>query len=218
MGRAQWQAAWTKLRVIGCWIARSGCSSFSANVQQLKVQPVHTVDSYRREGSVLWLASLPVHRAVTSAHRGGDPAPDDPLLPVIDRVPRIDPPAPPASLMGWLAGSFDDPSRPPELRGPRRGGRGRGRDGEGEAITSTTVTIDRTRHLGSVRRLAADVAGVGRSGAARSAGAGSVRRVVLRLRCGDRQPRDGRIGRGVGCLAWTPQSHPTVKRHLLTCR
>ena len=70
---------------------------FLGRAQQLKNQPPRTIDTYQRDGSVLWFGDFPHHPAVKSAHRGGDPEPEDVLL-TIDRVPRLHSPVPDDAL------------------------------------------------------------------------------------------------------------------------
>ena len=101
--------------------------AFLARVQQLKSQPLRTVDAYQRSGSVSWFAELPLHSAVTSAHRS-EPQPGEPLL-AVDRVPRAKPPEPSALLAPWLleplavqvGGGPRGRRRPASARPPGRG-------------------------------------------------------------------------------------------------
>jgi len=89
--------------------------SFLGQAQQLKNPSVSDLESYRGEGAVHWLHELPVHTAVDTALRGGTPSPDDPVL-TVDRVPRLDPPSVGDRLFPWLDGPTDDPRREPVLR------------------------------------------------------------------------------------------------------
>jgi len=88
---------------------------FLGRSQQLRNQPARDVDSYRRDGAVLWLKDLPHHPALHTALRQGEPAVDDPLL-TVERVPRADPPVPDDQLREWLDGPLDDPETVPTLR------------------------------------------------------------------------------------------------------
>lgn len=88
--------------------------SFLGQAQQLKSPSVTDLDAYSRDGAVQWLADVPLHPAVHLASRGGMPEPSDPVL-AVDRIPRIDPPAPTDELRAWIDGPLDDPRREPVL-------------------------------------------------------------------------------------------------------
>ena len=136
---------------------------FLGRTQQLRNLPPRTVDGYR---SVLWLDELPDHPAVTAAHRG-EPGPDDPIL-TIDRVARVEPPAP-------------DPS-----------------SGSTATTTPTSSRRRRRTWSCGARydEWLAGLAGVGRAGAPRPARARLVRPAVRHLRRGHRQPGGAGAGRG----------------------
>ena len=91
---------------------------FLAAIQQLKSKAPRHIDTYVREGEVIWLRGLPTHEAIRSSYRAGSPSPDDPIL-TIDRVPRIAPPQPPTAVKPWLASEVDDPVSRPELLNSR---------------------------------------------------------------------------------------------------
>lgn len=186
---------------------------FLARAQQLKTSSPRTVDTYQREGSVLWLGDLPDHPAVLAAHRGGDPEPDDALL-TIERVARPDPPAPDELLTGWLNGPLDNPERPPELRErisvvDEEAG--------GDAARAHHVSVDERPAVREhydrwleqwqtwadqdlidrpVRALYGDLFSTYTISAGR--------------------PEEFELVVGIGCLAWLPTGHPAVRRHLLT--
>lgn len=187
---------------------------FLAHTQQLKTKSPLTVDTYQREGSVLWLGNLPPHPAVMAAHRGGDPEPDDALL-TIDRVARLSPPIPDGSLTTWLDGPLDDPEHPPQLRDsisvadePEE---------ENDTRTARHLTLDehpavREQYRRWLQRWQAwaDQELSDRPvrilyGDLFSAYAASTAR-----------PEDLELVVGIGCLAWRPPNHPAVRRHLLT--
>jgi len=92
--------------------------SFLGQAQQLKSPSVSDLDSYRRDGAVHWLDDIPVHPAVQLAAGRSTPEPSDPVL-AVDRVRRLDPPAPEDELSAWLEGPLDDPRREPALREER---------------------------------------------------------------------------------------------------
>jgi hypothetical protein len=87
---------------------------FLAQAQALRTRPVRTVDAYERDGDVIWLADVPAHPAVGCPVRAGIPEPDAKVL-TIRRIPRREPPAPPAEVRTWLAGDPEDAHQEPEL-------------------------------------------------------------------------------------------------------
>jgi DNA polymerase III delta prime subunit len=174
---------------------------FLARAQQLKNQPPRTVDAYRRDGAVLWLAELPSHPAVRAAHRAEDPGPDEPLL-SIDRVPRLDPPIPDESLAPWLSGPLDDPDTPPQPRSTTEFG--------GVSVEAPA----------EVRERADAFLALWQEWAERELSNRAVRVAYSELFSAyvtvSGNPEDLEVVTGTGCLAWTPAGHPTVRRHLLT--
>ncbi|GAB3448022.1 hypothetical protein GCM10027436_40600 [Actinophytocola sediminis] len=132
-----------------------------------------------------WLHDLPAHPAVTATHHA-EPALDDPIL-TIDRVVRVDPPAPEGfTLDGW-----DDPAiipappADPVLREhydtwlPTW-----------QAWADQEVT-DRAARACYGQLFATFVAATG-------------------------NPEEVELVVGTGCLAWAPAGHPEVRRHLVT--
>ena len=62
--------------------------TFLTQVQRLRTRTVRSVETYASHGgSVLWLADLPDHPAVTVPGRDSAPQPSEPIL-VVDRYPR----------------------------------------------------------------------------------------------------------------------------------
>jgi very-short-patch-repair endonuclease len=189
---------------------------FLGRTQQLKGQPPRTVETYQREGSVLWLGDLPDHPAVAVAHRGGDPGPEDGLL-SIDRVPRLEPPLPRETLREWLTGALDDPDRAPELRGTiTEADEDDANDADGPAV-SRRISIDDRPEIREeydewrIRWQAwADQERLDRP----------VRTIYGQLFStyvtASGNPEQFELVVGVGCLTWTPPGHPVVKRHLIT--
>lgn len=171
---------------------------FLARTQQLKHAPPRTVDSYRRDGALLWLADLPHHPAVSTAHRG-DPEPEDALLSV-DRIPRLDPPAPDEVLAPWLNGPVDDPDNPPELRQTL-----------GEVPLEQHPDVrERYFHWLATWRPWADRERVDRPVRARYG------ELFSAYVAASGNPEELELVAGIGCLAWTPPDHPAVRRHLIT--
>jgi very-short-patch-repair endonuclease/DNA polymerase III delta prime subunit len=197
---------------------------FLGRAQQLKTTQPRTIDSYQRDGTVLWLADAPVHDAVQCAHRGGDPAPDDPLL-VIDRVARVDPPAPDDELAPWVTDSRDDPEQAPQLR---------------SQITVVEPTTDQdptaqdpTAQSGEAvprRRSIDEFPGVEQryhtwladwqAWAEQELRNRPVREYYGQLFSArvkaENTPEEYELVAGVGLLTWHPSSHQQVKRHLFT--
>lgn len=195
---------------------------FLQRAQELKTTSPRTTESYGRDGAVLWLADSPKHPAVAVAHRGGDPAPDDPLL-TVDRVARADPPAPDAELARWVTEPLDDPERPPSLR---------------DAITVVEDADDvaqdgdtagqvapppRTRRLGDAPEIHDRYRvwiGDWQVWAEQELRDRPVRDFYNELFSAyvkaTGSPEDLELVAGMGCLAWEPDNHPPVKRHLFT--
>ncbi|HWM04043.1 MAG TPA: AAA domain-containing protein, partial [Actinophytocola sp.] len=156
---------------------------FLARTQQLRNLPPRMVAGYR---SVHWLGELPDHPAITAAHRG-EPGPDDPIL-TVDRVARVDPPAPDPVLE---FDRWDDPDQvpaPPEdLERYER---------YQEWLPGWLAWAERERRDRPVR------AWYGQLFATYVAATGN--------------PEELELVVGVGCLAWAPAAHPEVRRHLVT--
>ncbi|MBB4907796.1 AAA domain-containing protein [Actinophytocola algeriensis] len=157
---------------------------FLGRTQQLRNQPPRTVDGYR---SVLWLADLPDHPAVSSAHRG-DPDPDADIL-TVERVVRHEPPVP-DGLGDHLTADWREPSTTPQLA-----------DDAPPELTERYVSwlvdwqswaarerADRPVRACYAQLFAAYVAALG-------------------------NPEELELVLGVGCLAW---AGPGARRHLLT--
>ncbi|WP_431842197.1 AAA domain-containing protein [Calidifontibacter indicus] len=76
---------------------------FLARAQEMKTARVRTFDGYASgAGSVLWLAEAPVHEAVIVAHRDDADDDDGRLVLSVERVAKVDPPQPPSSLRGLV--------------------------------------------------------------------------------------------------------------------
>lgn len=182
--------------------------------QEVREEPARTVDVYRREGAVLWFGDLPHHPAVRSALDEGEPEPEAPFL-TVDRLPRLTPPAPDDRLAEWVDWARDDPHTEPRLR---------------DSIVRPTDKVgDDGLPIGCVEHLDK-----------RPEISASFRAWLQDWQAwADQEPRDrpirdlygelfamyvNALGRteeqelviAVGCLAWTPADHPTVRRHLLT--
>ena len=81
---------------------------FLAQAQRLRTKPVLDVESYARDGEVLWLTELPLHPAVEfdiEAYRL-----------TVARIPPREHPDPPERLERWILGELDDPTSALSLR------------------------------------------------------------------------------------------------------
>lgn len=168
---------------------------FLARSQQLKAKPPRTLDTYE---SVLWFGDLPEHPAITAVHREVDPEPGQDLL-VMARVPHR--PAPePGELRPWLDGEFDNPDEGPRLREPV--------DEEDDPVPpEVRDAFDLWRAKWSRW---AEQERVDRP--ARAAYNRLFSTYVSSTGCSE----ELEFVVAVGCLAWAPDGHEVVKRHLVT--
>ena len=190
--------------------------SFLGQAQQLKNPSVADLDSYRRDGAVHWLHELPIHPALGTATHGGTPEQSRPVL-TVDRVPRLDPPVATDELTQWLDGRLDDPHRQPVLRdelfvvAPESG-----TDPAG-ALAGRRVRLDERpevaeqfeRYLPEWRAWAEQDL---RDEEARSAYAQLFSTYVT----ANGHPEELELVLGTGLLAWSPDEHPKIRRHMLT--
>lgn len=184
--------------------------TFLGQAQQLRNPRVHDLDSYTRDGAVHWLHAVPEHPAIRHGLSGGSTDPTSPIL-TVDRVPRVDPPAPAGSLLAWLAGPIDDAHDEPVLHAERYIP-GPGPDDEGVVlrleehpdITEAHERYLRTwqiwaqteQHDERARALYGDLF----STYVTATGHSEELELVV----------------GTGLLAWRPDEHTPVRRHLLT--
>ncbi|WP_154663669.1 AAA domain-containing protein, partial [Saccharomonospora iraqiensis] len=209
---------------------------FLQRAQSLKTTAPRTLDAYRREGAVLWLNDCAAdHPAVTRTHHDGDqPDPDDPIL-VIDRVPRVDPPEPGGELRRWVEEPFDQPDTEPRLRQTIR-------VPAAEAVARADDTVDDDAEDSGTDAHGPETAGHRTIRLADSpeieaafdswlddwrawAEQESHDRVVreqynelfsLYVRSTN-SPEELELVLGTGLLAWRPDRHDPVRRHMLTC-
>lgn len=189
--------------------------TFLGSAQQLLAKPARTFDQYEK---VLWFGNLPDHPAIVSAHRTGSPELDCPLL-TVQRIPKLDAPAPPEGLLQWLAAGYDDPNREPQLRDsiyvdkPRLVEDSSGEDDVPihrlELADAPDVTAlfdgwmvdwrlwaDRERRDKVVRDLYKEM-------------------FAIHLSSTDHS-EEFELVLGVGCLSWRPEDHVQVRRHIAT--
>jgi very-short-patch-repair endonuclease len=191
---------------------------FLARAQQLKSSPPRTTEAYARDGQVLWLADLPAHQAVSTSHRGGDPGPEAPLF-TVDRVARIDPPGLDDMLRAWVTATVDDPVSVPALReqlpagrvpeleprvtqdGPEEVVRVEDHPLISEAFTAWLEMWQAWAEIEVEDRPVRELYGELFSTYVKASG----------------HPEELELILGVGCLAWSPEGHQPVRRHMLTC-
>lgn len=192
---------------------------FLGRAQQLKVSPIRTIEVYEREGKVLWFADLPKHRAVVTSHRGADPDPEAPLF-TLERVARVAAPEPDDVLRPWVTGSLNAPESEPELAEVLPSSRvpdlalttDEGHDNSGlirlidhpEIKDAFETWLDAWRAWAVQERddrPVRDLYGDLFSTYVRATG----------------HPEELELILGIGYLAWRPDNHATVRRHMLTC-
>ncbi len=188
--------------------------TFLGRTQEMLVKPTRTVDRFEK---AIWFGALPVHPAIRSAHRTHSPDTEAPLL-AVDRVPRLDPPAPSEQLAPWLNGSIDDPDAEPALRDsiyaetPRQAGADEEADIEVRRIELSDVPdindgfqswlqdwrlwAERERYDAVVRGVYKDL-------------------FALHLQSTDHS-EEFELILGVGCFSWRPADHEQVQRHVAT--
>lgn len=184
---------------------------FLARVQQVTSQTPRTIETYERDGDVLWFHALPDHPAVKTSHRSGELDPSDPIL-TIDRVSRIAPPAGPSLIEDWLRHRIDNPEEEPTLVDQRVVEIGKAEDGSTEVETQRVedhphVVEAYERWLPSWRVWAnAELSAM------------PVREVYGRLfsihLASTNNPEEMEVICGLNCLAWQPDGHDSAQRHV----
>lgn len=197
--------------------------TFLGRTQELLVKPIRTVSGF---DEAVWFSDLPTHSAVRSRHASASADPDEPLLEV-DRVPRLDPPRLPDTLIEWVAGPLDDIDEQPSLRDeifteepdrwrpepfevdeqaederdPRRV---LITEAEGvteafdEWLTSWQAWADREREDAVARDLYKEL-------------------FAIYLKSTDHS-EEFELVVGTGCLSWRPDNHEQVQRHVATAQ
>lgn len=184
---------------------------FLQRTQELRESSPRTMDSYRRDGDVLWLSQAPEHPAVRSA-LDADTLDTDTALLTVDRVPQAAPPEPEQELQSWLDGPCDDPKRPPRLR---------------QSITvvepddsdpaTRTLNLADHPHVRSAHESWLDEWQGWSEQEQRDVPARQFYNELFSayLKAGD-NPEELELVAGLGCLGWSPHEHPEVQRHLFT--
>lgn len=174
---------------------------FLRGAQRLKSSPVRSLEVYRREGEVIWLADVPEHPAVTGFEQGSD----GPLL-AVERVPVVDPPDPGEELGRWLTEPLGEPDQEPSLRERVV------EPSEAEEDTPKTLELSdfprmRARFRSWLPRWEAWAERERVDRPAREL-YGKLYQVYI---ASTENPEDLELVVGTGCLSWQP-----IKRHLLT--
>lgn len=188
---------------------------FLKRVQQVKSTPVRTIDTYEKDGGILWLNRLPTDPAIQSSHRAGGTDPAAPVI-SIERVRHDTPPKPSDVLSPWLDGGLDDPNRIPSLLGSRTIFKDVGEEsleepGEAEAVKlhlddfpdvphqyeewweNWSVWAEEELRLRPIRDIYAEIFSM--------------------YIASSSHPEDLELVIGVGCLAWHAPGHQPVLRH-----
>lgn len=187
---------------------------FLARAQSVRETPIRNLNTY---DEVLWLADFPEHDAISTAHRMADPQPDDELF-TISRVPRTDMPVPTLDLEPWIRGQLKDtnselriadsvPAEKAPLCTPRMSEQGLNRDvylsdepeifaQAEEFIAQWRIWAERDRRDAPVRDLYDQLFEI-------------LQQVIS-------HGESFELVLGVGALAWEPDLHDPVLRHLLT--
>ena len=197
--------------------------TFLGRTQELLVKPIRTVAGFEE---AVWFSDMLAHPAVRSRHGMSNLAAEEPLLEV-DRVPRLDPPAVPSSLIEWVEGPFDDIDQQPTLHDeiftdePQRWRPEPSPDDDqpdeerdprrvllteaigvtkpfGEWLVTWQAWADRERHDLVARDLYKTL-------------------FALFLKSTDHS-EEFELVVGVGCLAWRPENHDQVQRHVATAQ
>lgn len=179
---------------------------FLAASQRLKNRPALLVDNQAESGHLLWLADLPDHPAVITAHRAAAPAADEPFL-VLDRVEKSSPPVPGADVHRWLNSAVDNPDQIAELRdeipNPDSGAGCLALDDHPEVAES---------YRDWARRWQAWAENELRDRPVRDL----YTRVFATYVAATSHTENLELVIGAGLLSWQPPNHPTVRRHMLT--
>ncbi|MHA6523537.1 AAA domain-containing protein [Tessaracoccus sp. G1721] len=178
--------------------------TFLAKAQQLRQAPVSDIDAYRRDGSVHWLGDLPDADAVRWVTEPGQAWDQGPLI-SIDRLVPADPPRVPASLSGWITGDILNAAERPRLaewRASPDGARERSED---------HPAVETAFHTWAARwDQWAEV--FLREQPVRDSYAELFKLYVQTTQ----KSEELELILGVGLLAWAPEGHERMRRHLFT--
>lgn len=188
---------------------------FLVEAQQQRTKTVYNLRSYSSAGgSVLDLDGVPLHPAVRAPHRESKPAPTAPFL-AVERLKRVESPAPPEQIREWLLPNVDLSAT----------------DSEPGLRSEITVRIeDPAGHVETVQHSLESMPVVEEAFAqwlkewmswAKSEGtAERVRDVYTQIfKVGEQvasAPEDFELVLGLGRLRWEEQGQQPVDRHLVT--
>jgi very-short-patch-repair endonuclease len=189
---------------------------FLAEAQALRTRPVRSVASYERDGELIWLADVPAHSAVGCPVRSAAPESGAKIL-TIKRVPRREPPTPPAELRSWLTSDPDDAGSEPELRDLLPVGAAVPGEVTGLIGSDGAVSLQMNPR---VRAYFDDWIQLWRPWAQQERMDEPVRNLYGRLFSTHvnltAHPEDFELIVATGCLAWRPPEGRPARRHLLT--
>jgi MoxR-like ATPase len=193
--------------------------TFLARTQQLLVKPIRTVDKFEK---LVWLHALPDHPGVRSAHRVAELAVDSLLL-AVDRVPKVDPPSVSDTLTPWVEGPIGDIDSEPKLREAIY---------VSDPVRSSDQDVDDLDDEPADDRLqeAVDVPGLAEAfdewlavwrawadGERRDAAVRETYKELFEIHLSSSDHSEQfELVLGVGCLAWQPENHDLVLRHVAT--
>jgi hypothetical protein len=197
--------------------------TFLGRTQQLMVKPVRAVDGFEE---AVWFSKLPSHPAVRGRHGGGNLDAEEPLLEV-DRVPRLDPPIVPGLLVEWVSGPFDNIDEQPSLREeiftdePEKWRTDSGENDESSDDERDLRRVLRNEAVG-VSEAFEEWLPVWQSWADREREDAVARDLykdlfAIYLKSTDHS-EEFELVVGVGCLAWRPEGHEQVQRHVATAQ
>ncbi|GJF12719.1 hypothetical protein NGTWS0302_02500 [Mycolicibacterium cyprinidarum] len=187
--------------------------TFLGRSQQLLDRPVRTADKFEK---VMWFGALPDHEAIRSAHRIAELEPDAALL-TVDRVAKLDPPKIPSPLIAWVEGKIDDATQEPSIREaifseePPAA-----EDSEADIVRHRVELANQPEITAAFDAWLADW----RSWAVRERRDSSARDTYKELfevhLSSTDHSEEFELVLGVGCLAWRPEGHDQVQRHVAT--
>ncbi|MDR6316029.1 AAA domain-containing protein [Actinoplanes couchii] len=174
---------------------------FLARAQQSTISAPRTFENY----DTAWTRDLPRHPAIHFAHWDVEPEPGDEIG-HIDRLDRQRPPAPGAELALWIADGYQDAEQEPKLAD----------EIEDPEADEPKLLLDHPRVVESYRRwLTGWTAWAERERTEKPVrDAYSVLFTMQQDEASN--PEERELVLAVGCLAWRPENHPPVRRHLIT--
>jgi very-short-patch-repair endonuclease/DNA polymerase III delta prime subunit len=195
--------------------------TFLGKAQSLSVKPIRRTSAYE---DVLWFADLPDHAAVASGLGGPSSQAVDALF-TIERVPKVSPPPLEADLVEWVDGPIDDPQTAPALHSSvyRESQLGPDRDESIDAEnleTSPVQTVWRIENNPRAAEAFEKYLEAWSVWAELESQNAVVRDLYHRLFStqlrAEAHGEEFELVLGIGCLAWEPENHDQVQRHVIT--